>query len=281
MEQKKISQCDTMTIDLDEQYPNAFLAAIDKQSGGSFQNFKLKLGDFIAALNSKFTALSNRIDGISGGGSPEGEDTPSPSDPTDLTEVNNRLTSLENEISNLKNSNNWPINTIKLTNNAGSVIAEYNLPSNYLGRGYTDNNSILIKVNSDASPKYQITVQTTGWNVDDQGNISLGIKASYKYTSQQQGGTISSLVAQAELRTSSTTLIPTNVNLISESTQVTTNQVDITDAFTSQLEGASQSVITATIRIFLDSGTSPIITLTSVYQESSQTSAIDTYIVTT
>jgi hypothetical protein len=33
MEQKKISQCETMTIDLDTSYPDAYLAAINKNSG--------------------------------------------------------------------------------------------------------------------------------------------------------------------------------------------------------------------------------------------------------
>lgn len=317
MEQKKISQCDTMTVSLDNSYPDAYLAAVNKDNG-AFKNFKLSVASLVSTLNNKFaainskfttinnkfTAVNSRIDAIaaggsSGGGSGSSEDpgedpgeggegsgeegggtTPS-GQTTDLTEVNNRLQVLENEITNFKNVNNWPVNTIKLTNNAGEVIATYDLPSNYLGRGYTENNSIVIKVNSDASPKYQITVQTTGWNVDQQGNIRLGIQASYVYTSQQQGGTITSLVAQAELRTDTTTLIPANVNLITESTQVSTTQVDVSGAFTSQLTGAQDTVLTATIKIFLDSGVSPIMTLTSVYSGGSQTAAIDTHIVTT
>jgi hypothetical protein len=81
--------------------------------------------------------MSGEDSGEEGGGT-------TPSTPTDLTEVNNRLTALEAEISNFKISNNWPTNTIKLTNNAGDIIATYDLPSNYLGRGYTQEDSIII-----------------------------------------------------------------------------------------------------------------------------------------
>ena len=65
MEQKKISQCDTMTVNLDSSYPDAYLAAVDK-SNGSFKNFKLSIASLVNALNRKFTAINNRIDGMSG-----------------------------------------------------------------------------------------------------------------------------------------------------------------------------------------------------------------------
>jgi hypothetical protein len=85
MEQKKISQCDTMTVSLDNSYPDAYLAAVNKDNG-AFKNFKLSVASLVSALNNKFatinskfttinnkfTAVNSRIDAIAAGGSSGG-----------------------------------------------------------------------------------------------------------------------------------------------------------------------------------------------------------------
>ena len=277
MEQKKISQCATMTIDLDHQYPDAYLAAVDKNSGGSFQNFKLSIDRFIQVLNTKFTAINNRIDSISGG--EDSGDTPSPSDPTDLTEVNNRLTALEAEISNFKTSNNWPTNTIILKNSAGAEIARYDLPSNYLGAGYTGDNSIVINVNSSAAPKFTIEMGLGMWSVSSTG-VSVPISVQYYSASGQQGGTIQSLQVQGSFKTTSTTIPATNLNYVTEATTVTSTTVADTKSMSVELPNANQSVITLTTELYLDGGSTPIIALSSTWQGGADTPSRK-YIVTT
>lgn len=279
MEQKKISQCETMTVNLDGSYPDAYLAAIDKNSGGSFQNFKLKLSDFILALNNKFTAINNRIDGMSGGGEDPGEGGTTPSTPTDLTEVNNRLQALENEVSNFKNSNNWPANTIILKNSAGAEIARYDLPSNYLGTGYTGDNSIVINVNSSAAPKFTIEMGLGMWSVSSTG-VSVPISVQYYSASGQQGGTIQSLQVQGSFKTTSTTVPANNLNYVTESTTVTSTTVTSTKNMSVTLPNADQSVITLTTELYLDGGSTPIIALSSTWQGGADTPSRK-YIVTT
>lgn len=279
MEQKKISQCETMTVNLDGSYPDAYLAAVDK-SNGSFKNFKLSIASLVSALNTKFTAINNRIDGMSGGGSSgSGEGGTTPSDPTDLTEVNNRLTALEAEISNFKISNNWPVNTIILKNSAGAEIARYDLPSNYLGTGYTGDNSIVINVNSSAAPKFTIEMGLGMWSVSSTG-VSVPISVQYYSASGQQGGTIQSLQVQGSFKTTNTTIPAANLNYVTGSTTVTSTTVTDTKNMSVELPNADQSVITLTTELYLDGGSTPIIALSSTWQGGADTPSRK-YIVTT
>lgn len=319
MEQKKISQCETMTVSLDNSYPDAYLAAVNKDNG-VFKNFKLSVASLISALNNKFatinskfttinnkfTAVNSRIDAIaaggsSGGGSGSGSSEDPGEDPgggedsgegggttpsgqtTDLTEVNNRLQVLENEISNFKNVNNWPVNTIKLTNNAGDIIATYDLPSNYLGRGYTQEDSIIIQVNSDASPKYDLTFELSTCDIDSENNtftIPFRVKCTKK--TNQQGGTVTGLRIDGDINTGSTVISFTGVDLLSEDLIVTSAGYNSGwQNLTVELQNASIMVITSTIQLKLNGSTDPIITLTTVCDKTNSNAVSRTVIITT
>lgn len=287
MEQKKISQCSTRTIDWDSPSTDAYFAAIDKQDG-SFQNFKVSVSALMTALNSKFTAINNRIDGISGGGSSgggsesgggSGEGTTPSGDTTDLTEINNRLTILETEISNFKTSNNWPVNTIILKNSAGAEIARYDLPSNYLGTGYTQDNSIVINVNSSAAPKYTIEMGLGMWSVTSSG-VSVPISIQYWAADGQQGGNVQTLQVQGSFKTTSTTIPATNLNYVTETTTVPSSATLDTRNMAIDLANADQQVITLTAELYLDGSNTPIIVLSSTWQNGADTPS-RRYIVTT
>lgn len=280
MEQKKISQCDTMRIDdLDTSYTDAYLAAINKNDG-VFKNFKLSISSLITTLNRKFTAINSRIDALPSG---SGEDTPSPGEQTDLTEVNNRLTALEAEISNFKTSNNWPTNTIKLTNNAGDVIATYDLPSNYLGKGYTGDDSIIIQVNSDASPKYDLTFELSTCDIDNVNNtFTVPFRVKCTKNTNQQGGTVTGLRIDGDINTGSTSIPFTGVDLISEDLTITSTGYNSGwQDLTLNLQNAATMVITSTIQLKLNGSTDPIITLTTVCDKGNSNAISRMIIITT
>lgn len=276
MEQKKISQCETLAIGLNSVFTDAYLAAINK-NGGTFQNYKVSLNELLELLR----GLSSRIDGMSGEESPGEETTPTP--PADLTEVNNRLTLLENEISNFKNSNNWPVNTIKLTNNAGDIIATYDLPSNYLGSGYTEDDSIVIQVNSDASPRYDLTFELSTCDIDSENDtftIPFRVKCIQK--TGQQGGVVTGLRVDGDINTGSTTMSFTGIDLIQSNTTITTSGYNSGwQDLTVTLQGADTMTITSTVQLKLNGSTDPIITLTTVCDKGSSSAVSRMVIITT
>ena len=178
---KKISTCEELPINIDNPPSNAFFPVVNRDSSGVLQNKKVSLTDLINGLKSKVAAIAQ--ESIDTGEYEQPSGSGSGSGSVDTSQFESRLAAVENRLSVLSSSNNYPTHKIILTD--GDTSVTYDLPTAPQSASQT----ITIRTSNVSVPKYAVTLSIATITISGT-NLTVGVTIAVSTGQNYTGGTL-------------------------------------------------------------------------------------------